>query len=114
MTLGRQQERFAYLLAMLIQRAHLLRFEVRLGELERTLYQAEEYERLGVGTRRSAHCNKLAIDLALFRDGKWLRKTEHYRELGEWWEQQDEACRWGGNFSKSDGGHFSMRHRGVA
>ncbi len=68
--------------------------------------------RLGYGHPRSAHKNRLAIDLNLFRDGEYLSATEDHRPLGEWWERQHELCRWGGRFD--DGNHYSLFHEGVS
>jgi hypothetical protein len=52
----------------------------------------------------------LAIDLNLFKDGNFLSATEDHKELGEWWEEQHELCRWGGRFSNADGNHYSLVH----
>ena len=70
--------------------------------------------RQGKGTWPTCHHWKLAVDLLLFRDGDYLTDSESYRELGEWWEQQHELCRWGGRFSRPDGGHFSLQHGRTA
>jgi hypothetical protein len=112
MSLGDKQELFAWLLPRLIDEAHRLGFEVRLQELARTAYQAKENARLGVGVEKSAHLNKLAIDIVLTREGVVLYDTDEYRELGEWWGEQEEDCRWGGDWD--DGGHFSIEHWGMA
>jgi len=111
MTLGEKQELFASLLCQLIIRAHILGFQVRLQELARTEYQAAENERLGVGVLNSAHRNKLAIDIVLMDRGS-VCDTPEYTKLGEWWEAQDDNCRWGGRFD--DAGHFSITHWGWA
>jgi len=105
MTLGDKQRLFSRLAARLIQRAYQQGYAVTLGAALRT----------GDGER--LHARKLAIDLNLFkrdaRTGKWiyLRSTEAHRELGEWWEQQHELCRWGGRFN--DGNHYSLAHAGM-
>ena len=51
----------------------------------------------------SLHHVGLAADLNLYRDGKWLDKTEDHRASGERWEQRHTQCRWGGRFK--DGNH---------
>ncbi len=114
MRLGEKQELFAKLVALLILKAQQLGYDVRLGELYRTKYQALENVRRGVGTWPTCHHWKIAQDLLLFRAGKYLTATEDYRELGEWWEQQHELCRWGGRFKRPDGGHFSLQHGRTA
>ncbi len=139
MRLGAKQELFARLLPRLLDKAHELGFEVRVGEVYRTEAQAEwnadhcrkcQLERsafvhhpngggvkhtfVAIGIRDSLHRKKLAVDLMLFKDGEWLKESEDYTELGVWWEQQNELARWGGRFSNPDGGHFSLHHRGVS
>jgi len=64
-----------------------------------------------VGTNRRAtslHFDGLAIDLNLFKDGKFLQNTEDHRELGEYWESIG-GC-WGGRFN--DGNHYSLEYAG--
>lgn len=129
MTLGEKQELFARLLPRLLSKAHLLGYEVRLQELRRGTVQAEwnanhcaicggnvsmhtaAHEFRAVGIANSLHCDGLAIDLYIRRPGgRLLWATEHYRELGEFWEAAHELCAWGGRFG--DGGHFSIMHGG--
>ena len=59
-------------------------------------------------TKNSCYYIRLAIDLNLFKDGKYLSKTEDHTELGEYWESQGGA--WGGRFR--DGNHYSLEHQG--
>ncbi len=66
-------------------------------------------ERVGYGESRSAHKQRLAIDLNLFKDGVFLQTTEAHKELGEWWESQGGA--WGGRFN--DGNHYSLEFNGI-
>lgn len=110
MTLRQRQSLFARLVPRLIDRAYELGFEVTLGEAWRSEFEAARLSRLGAGIARSLHCDRLAIDLNLFRGGVWLTKTDDHRPLGEWWEQQHEDCRWGGRFG--DGNHYSLSHQG--
>jgi hypothetical protein len=129
LTLGAKQEIFAGLLPQLITRAYELGFRVRLKELYRAPEQAEYnathcgkckkeevfhahegHDFKAIGIRNSLHCSGLALDLVLFRDGKPLWASKHYRDLGEYWEALHELCCWGGRFS--DGGHFSITHGG--
>jgi hypothetical protein len=56
----------------------------------------------------------LAIDINLFKDGAYLSASEDHKPIGDWWVQQHELCRWGGNFSGlKDGNHYSMEFNGV-
>ena len=112
MTLREKQSLFTRLHARLILHAISLGYETTHGYTYRS---PEENERIG-GHPGSLHMLKLAADLNLFRfneaQQKWvyLSSTESHRELGEWWEQQHELCRWGGRFG--DGNHYSITHGG--
>ena len=130
MRLGQKQELFSRLLPLLIDHANDLGFEVRLKELLRGEVQAEwnanhcavcganvsmhgpQHDFTAIGIANSLHCQGLAIDLVLFRDGRPLWASERYQKLGEFWESQNPLCAWGGRFN--DGGHFSIRHGGRA
>ena len=54
----------------------------------------------------SFHYKRLAVDFNLFKDGKWLTKTDDHKKLGEFWESLGGT--WGGRFSKPDGNHYSL------
>ena len=111
-TLGEKQELFMRLLPRLLDKAHEVGFEIRGGDLFRDpRVHGALGVKLGYGHPSSAHKNKLAIDLNLFRDGQFCASTEDHKALGEWWEQQHELCRWGGRFR--DGNHYSLEHEGV-
>lgn len=111
MKLWQKQVLFAQQVPALLLKAKELGYEVTLGETYRPPEMAELYAKQGKGIRNSLHTQKLAIDLNLFRDGKYLSSTEDHRALGEWWEQQHPLNRWGGRFG--DGNHYSMEHNGV-
>lgn len=111
LTLRQTQSTFARLLPRLIDKAFELGFDVTLGETYRTPEQAALNAKLGIGIKNSLHCDRLAIDLMLFRDGVWLQNTDDYAELGEFWESlssDEHSCCWGGAFKIRDGGHFSI------
>lgn len=111
MNLLAKQFQFSRLVARLIQRANEMGYEVTLGETWRPQFTAAKYKEMGVGISDSLHCERLAVDLNLFKDGRWLQYSEDYRPLGEWWEKQSTAdyqlC-WGGHWK--DGNHFSLSH----
>ena len=112
MRLGKKQELFMRLLPRLINKAHELGFEIRGGDLFRDWRVHGKFGYKGsYSSARSCHKLKLAIDLFLMLNGRFLRKTKEYKELGEWWEKQHPLCRWGGRFG--DGNHFSLTHQGV-
>lgn len=110
MTLREKQALFCGLAANLIQHAQNLGFEVTFGEAYRSPEEAARLAKLGKGIKNSLHTQRLAIDLNLFKDGKYLSSGEDHRPLGEWWEQQDPLARWGGRFG--DGNHYSLEHLG--
>jgi hypothetical protein len=108
--LGELQELFMRLLPRLLDHAHALGYQVRGGELERSRAQAAANAKTGQGIANSLHCDRLAIDLHLFRHGQYLTASEDHRPLGEFWESLHPLCRWGGHFN--DGNHYSITHEG--
>jgi hypothetical protein len=112
MKLGEKQELFMRLVPRLIDYIHSQGYEIRGGDLFR---DDRVFGILGVkkgyGHKNSAHKLKLAIDLNLFLEGRWLTETEDHRVFGEWWEKQHPLCRWGGRFN--DGNHYSLEHEGM-
>jgi D-alanyl-D-alanine carboxypeptidase len=109
-TLREKQSRFLRLLPRLIDKAHELGFELTLGDGYRDprVFGAMG-ERLGYGESKSAHKQRLAVDLNLFKDGRYLSGTQAHRPLGEFWESLGGA--WGGRFN--DGNHYSLAHNGI-
>ena len=112
MTLREKQSLFALLVADLIRFAHAEGFDVTLGEAYRSPEEAARLAKAGKGIAKSLHTDRLALDLNLFRDGKFLASTEAHRPLGHFWERLDTLCRWGGRFG--DGNHYSLTHGGRA
>lgn len=110
MTLQDKQALFAQMAARLIVQAAAMGYAVTLGEAYRSDQEAARLAVTGAGIARSLHCQRLAIDLNLFRDGKYLTDTADYLPLGEWWESIGGA--WGGRFGRADGNHFSIEHEG--
>ena len=112
--LARKQRLFARLFCQLQARAYAMGYEVVLGETWRGPGEVARLVRLGKGHPKTRHALCLAGHLWLFRDGKYLTETKDYWSLGQWWKQQHELCRWGGDFSRPDGVHFSVIHQGIA
>jgi hypothetical protein len=110
MTLREQQSKFAGMVARLIDKAHELGFEITLGDAYRDpRLHGGMGVKLGYGHSKSAHKQRLAIDLNLFKDGAFMPGTEAHKPLGEWWESQGGA--WGGRFN--DGNHYSLERDGI-
>lgn len=106
MTLRERQSAFAKAAAELILHAYSLGYEVTLGDAYRDprLF-GEMGTKKGYGAPKSFHKLRLAIDLNLFKDGRFCTSTEDHAPLGAWWESTyPEAC-WGGHFN--DGNHYS-------
>jgi len=111
MKLGDKQRLFSMLLAELVLWAYDNGYEVTFGDFYR---DPRVFGPVGVkkaySSANSCHKSRLAADLNLFKDGKYLTSTEDHKPLGEIWESKHELCRWGGRFN--DGNHYSMEHNG--
>lgn len=106
-----KQQKFTIMVMRLIVFAENNRLQLTFGEAYRSPETAELYARQGKGIKNSLHCQRLAIDFNLFKNGKYLTATSDYEILGEFWEKIGGS--WGGRFSKPDGNHFSLEHNGV-
>ena len=62
----------------------------------------------------SLHFVGLAKDFAIYKDEKYLDKTEDYELAGRFWKDLDPDFRWGGDFRSPDGNHFSIAFRGKS
>ena len=98
MTLGQKQRKFALMVAKLVIFAYEQGFEITYGDA-----WAHDGHK-----KNSNHYIRLAIDLNLFKNGRYLRSTKAHKPLGEYWESVGGA--WGGGFS--DGNHYSLEHKG--
>jgi len=96
-TLRQKQSKFVILVASLLKFAYDHGFEITFGDA----WAREGHK------KDSFHYKRLAIDLNLFKDGKYLYHTEDHKPLGEYWESLDPLCSWGGRFKNSDGNHYS-------
>ena len=108
LSLGQQQRIFALKIAEHIRWLYQRGYEVTLGDAFRDPRVHGKYgEDLDApyGEVKSFHKKKLAVDLNLFKDGKYLTSTEAHRESGERWEKVGGT--WGGRFAKKDGNHYS-------
>ena len=110
MTLQSKQSRFVKEFSEFLIWVYSQGYEVTYGEFYRTEEQAALNAKKGVGIKNSLHTVRLAADINLFKNGKWLTSTEDHRPLGEKWESMGEDHRWGGRFG--DGNHYSIEHEG--
>lgn len=68
---------------------------------------------LGNGIGLTLHERRLAIDLNLFIRGEYQTDSGRYARLGTYWKGLNPLNRWGGDFNRPDGNHFSMEHGGI-
>lgn len=108
------QEHFAQDVARLILKAAELGYGVTLGDAYRTPEQAAANAIVGTGIRNSLHCERLAIDINLFKDGVYITDSRGHVELGAWWKALGPDHRWGGDFvTRKDFNHYSISPDGV-
>lgn len=112
MTLSEKQRLFSRLVPRLLDYIHEQGYECSIGDVFRDpRVHGEIGEKKGYGHPKSAHKNKLAIDINLYKDGVYLDKTEDHKVIGDFWESLYEECSWGGRFN--DGNHYSIQHNGI-
>jgi hypothetical protein len=118
MTLLQTQQTFSTLIARLLLLAKEMGYSVTFGQAYRSEAQAAVYAQEKKGIPNSLHTSRLAIDLNLFQEDKYLDKTEDHLPLGEAWEKMGKKIGvetvWGGRFSKPDGNHYSIKFGGVS
>ena len=81
------------MIALLIQFAYEQGYEITFGDA-----WASSGHKKG-----SFHYKRLAFDLNLFRNGRWLSSTQSHEPLGIFWESIGGT--WGGRWQ--DGNHYS-------
>ena len=87
------------MVSRLIRFAYNMGYELTFGDAYATTGHMEN----------SLHYKRLAVDFNLFKDGRYLTRTEDHAPLGEYWEAIGGT--WGGRFN--DGNHYSLEHNGV-
>ena len=118
--LGDKQRLFAKMMGEFLVWCYANDYEVTFGEATRPPELAALYASQGRGIANSLHTKRLALDINLFLDSSlesdediYQPDSEAYRPLGEKWKSMHPLNRWGGDFSRPDGNHFSMEHEGV-
>lgn len=103
-SLRARQTEFASKVPALIAKAFELGYEVTLGDAYRDPRVHGNFgERKAYGEAKSFHKLRLAIDLNLFKDGKFITDETGHKQIGEWWESIGGT--WGGRFH--DPNHYS-------
>lgn len=106
MSLRKKQSEFALALAKLIIWAYRQGYEVTIGDVwSRPWDVVNLINKILRHVKNSFHHKKLAADLNLFKDGKYLRKLEDHLPLGLKWEALGGS--WGGRFGNKDANHYS-------
>lgn len=108
-----KQRIFTWNIHYLIAFAYTAGYELTFGEAFRTVEQAALNASSGAGIVNSLHIKRLAVDFNLFKNGEWLQNSADHQPLGIYWKTLHELNRWGGDFKKADGNHYSMEHEGV-
>jgi hypothetical protein len=112
MTLRQKQSAFAALTVKLLQRILDAGYEFTYGDAFRDhRVHGVPGVKKSYSSANSVHKQRLALDINLFKDGRFLTSTEDHRVFGEWWEKQHPDARWGGRFN--DGNHYSFEHQGA-
>ena len=114
MTLGEKQRLFVRLVGELIDYAYVSGYELSFGDAYRDPRLAAFNAAQGSGITNSLHCERLAVDFNLFKDGTWLTSTDAHLPLGNYWKTLHPLCCWGGDFIKrKDGNHYGITHNGI-
>ena len=93
------------MVARLLLHAEQLGYEVTFGDAYRDpRVHGKMGEKVGYGHSKSKHKQRLAIDLNLFKNGRYLPSTKAHEPLGEYWESIGGV--WGGRFD--DGNHYQF------
>jgi len=96
MKLGDKRRKFTVMIALLIQYALFMGYEIS--------FDKEHPHHM----RGSLHFEGLAKDFNLYKDGVYLIMTKEHEAIGKFWEFLGGT--WGGKFD--DGNHYSMAHGG--
>ena len=114
MTLSEHQQEFALHIGYLLQHINAAGYACTFGDAYRSpLAFGGMGEKAPYGRYTSAHKQRLAVDLNLFKDGRYLEDTEDHRPIGEYWKALHQLNRWGGDFKNKDGNHYSRWHGGI-
>jgi hypothetical protein len=111
-TLGQLQRIHVDMVASLIAFVYGAGYELSWGEAYRTQEQAQWDAQHGSGIFNSVHCDRLAVDLQLFKDGVYLTDPAAYKFMGDFWKTLHPLARWGGDFHTVDADHFSLEYEG--
>jgi hypothetical protein len=110
MTLGDAQRKFTRMIARLIEHAYEEGYELTFGDAYRDpRVHGASGEKLANSYSAAYSCHKLrlAVDLNLFKDGKYLTTDEAHAPLKDFWESIG-----GGRRIPGDANHYSLEWEG--
>ena len=109
MRLSDAQKEFAYHVGcLLVHLASMPNYTCTLGDAYRDpRVHGKMGEKKSYSSANSRHKERLAIDINLFYDDQYLRHTEAYKSVGEYWEGLHPDNVHGGRFD--DGNHFERK-----
>src|SRR3990172_5197278 len=115
MTLREARCRFTECLALLVQEATRLGYEIAFAEgMDRVTQKDTTTDHMP----NSLHEIGLAQDVDLYKAGIYLRDTADHAVLGQFWKDLGVSrglpLTWGGDFSRPDGNHYSLKWNGRA
>jgi len=102
MKLNPKQFKFTLHTAFLIIYAYTIGYKATWGDAYATTGHKEN----------SNHYIRLAIDLNLFKSGRYIEDSEGHTRLGKFWKRLSKENKWGGDFSDKDYNHYSREHDG--
>ena len=95
--LSKKQRAFAKLMAGFISELYRMGYEVTFGDAYRDNETQKRKIASGASkTMLSKHCDRLALDLNLWKGGQYTSNPNDYRIPGELWEKMGGS--WGGRF----------------
>lgn len=95
---------FTRKLALLVLYAYEIGYTVTYGRV----YASEAANKADGGHERSLHTVRLAADLNVFKDRKWLTDGSGHDELHDFWDKLGGATR-----IAKDMNHYSMEYNGM-
>jgi len=113
MKLSDTQKAFALDIAHLIHHINIfdnLRYSCTFGDAYRDpRVHGELGYKESYSSANSAHKQRLAVDLNLFKDGVYQGSTEAHSLFGAYWKALHPDNVWGGDFKKQDGNHYARK-----
>ena len=111
MSINKKQFRFSKAVASLINYAYSNGYTITMGDAYRDARVHGDYgEKKSYSHPKSTHKKRLAIDLNLFKNGKYItsRYNTVWKLLHDYWEVLG-----GSEMIQNDVEHFSFAHEGV-